>query len=100
MPSFQEGMPMVGLQALAAGTALVMSAVGACLDMVNIGENGYLIEAGNIKGYALALRQLLDDPDLLHKYKINSRLKAKSFDINEVVHAYKNIYQNIVIGYI
>jgi L-malate glycosyltransferase len=98
MPSYQEGMPMVGLQALAAGAALIMSAVGACLDMVDIGKNGFLVEAGDIKGYAQALRQLLDDTDLLHEYKINSSVKAKSFDIKEVVHAYKNVYQNIVKG--
>jgi L-malate glycosyltransferase len=98
MPSYQEGMPMVGLQALAAGTALIMSAVGACLDMVDNGKNGFLIEPGDIEGYAGALRQLLEDTPLLHDYKIKSSEKAKSFDIKEVVCAYKNVYLSIVNG--
>ena len=98
MPSYQEGMPMVGLQALVAGTALIMSAVGACLDMVDNGKNGFLIEPGDIEGYAGALRQLLEDTPLLHDYKIKSSEKAKSFDIKEVVCAYKNVYLSIVNG--
>jgi len=44
MPSFAEGMPIAGLQALASGAALIMSNVGACPDMVDVGKNGYLIQ--------------------------------------------------------
>lgn len=98
MPSFQEGMPMAGLQGLASGTALVMSAVGACPDMVDIGKNGFLVNAGEVNGYVQALRKLLTDPKLLHQYKRNSQIKASEFDIKKVVNAYKCVYQSILKG--
>jgi len=98
MPSLHEGMPMVGLQGLASGLALVMSDVGACPDMVNLEENGFLIEAGDEKGYAHALRILLSDPKKLRQYKKNSVQKAAEFDIQKVIISYKKVYQSILKG--
>ena len=98
MPSFQEGMPMAGLQGLASGAALIMSNVGACPDMIDIGKNGFLVNAGEISGYVQALRKLLTDLELLHQYKMNSQTKAREFDIKKVVNAYKNVYQSILKG--
>jgi len=98
MPSLREGMPMVGLQGLASGLALVMSDVGACPDMVNTEKNGFLIEVGNEKGYAHALRTLLSDPKKLRQYKKNSVKKAAEFNIQKVIISYKNVYQSILKG--
>lgn len=98
MPSLREGMPMVGLQGLASGLALVMSDVGACPDMVNTEINGFLIEVGNEKGYAHALRILLSDPNKLRQFKKNSLQKAAEFNIRKVIISYKNVYQSILKG--
>jgi glycosyltransferase involved in cell wall biosynthesis len=98
MPSLHEGMPMVGLQGLASGLALVMSDMGACPDMVNLEKNGFLIEAGDEKGYAHALRTLLSNPKKLLQYKKSSLQKAGEFDIKKVINSYKNAYQSILKG--
>jgi glycosyltransferase involved in cell wall biosynthesis len=98
MPSLREGMPMVGLQCLASGLALVMSDVGACPDMVTLGKNGFLIEAGDEKGYAHALYTLLSDPKKLLQYKKYSIQKAEEFDIQKVINSYKDVYQSILKG--
>jgi glycosyltransferase involved in cell wall biosynthesis len=98
MPSRREGMPMVGLQGLASGSALVLSDVGACPDMVSLEKNGFLIDPGDEKGYALALRILLSDPKILRQYKKNSIQKAADFDIQKVITSYKNVYQSILKG--
>jgi len=98
MPSLREGMPMVGLQGLASGSALVMSNVGACPDMVDLEKNGFLIEAGNEEEYAHALRTLLSDPKILKQYKKSSIQKAQEFDIKKIINSYKNVYQSILKG--
>jgi len=98
MPSLREGMPMAGLQGLASGLALVMSDIGACPDMINLEENGFLIETGDVKGYANALRALLSDPKKLLRYKKSSLEKAREFDIKKVFDAYKNVYQTFLKG--
>lgn len=95
MPSFREGMPMTGLQALAAGAALVMTDTGACREMVDHGKNGYLIQAGSEDGYANALRKLLISKKVLINFKNHSMLKAKDFDLSVVLESYKNLYQYV-----
>src|SRR5574341_1656547 len=44
MPSRSEGLPVVGVQALAKGLAIVASHVGGFVDLVQQRENGYLVE--------------------------------------------------------
>jgi glycosyltransferase involved in cell wall biosynthesis len=98
MPSFREGMPMAGLQALASGSALVMSDIGACGDMVDIEKNGFLITVGDEDGYANALRILLSSPAKLLGFRKHSLKKSKDFDINKMLEHYKQAYRSIAKG--
>jgi len=41
MPSLSEGLPVVGLQALAMGLAIVASRAGGNIDLVEPGYNGF-----------------------------------------------------------
>ena len=50
MPSLSEGLPVVGVQALAKGLAFVVSDIGGFVDLVDDEENGYLIDGSNPVG--------------------------------------------------
>jgi glycosyltransferase involved in cell wall biosynthesis len=91
MPSRAEGLPVVGLQALATGLAVVASRVGGFADLVEEGENGYLLEPDDSVGFARALRRLLDDPARLLEFRRRSRELARRFDITEVGKAYEQV---------
>ena len=57
MPSRSEGLPVVGVQALAKGLAIVASRVGGFVDLVDDDKNGYLIqETGYCKIFDLVIR--------------------------------------------
>ncbi len=88
MPSLAEGLPIAGLQALAMGLALVLSRVGGCVNLVKPGRNGFLVEPGDLKGYAEALRHLLIEPDLLKRCRQASLTHAQQFQMNAVISAY------------
>ena len=64
LPAYHEGMPMVMLEAMAAGLPVVCTRVNAIPEVVKDGENGILVEPGDRAGLAAALRSLLGDPDL------------------------------------
>jgi len=96
MPSLRESMPMVGLQALAAGNALIMSNVGACPEMVDEGKNGYLIPINDIDAYASALRKLLESHEKLFDFKKRSQEKSAAFDIDDVLDKYRHVYQEVI----
>src|SRR5262249_11996833 len=81
MPSLSEGLPMVGLQALASGLALVTSRAGGLVDLVEEGKNGFLHESGDQAGFAASLTRLIQEPDLLKAMQNTSLRKAGNFDI-------------------
>jgi glycosyltransferase involved in cell wall biosynthesis len=96
MPSNSEGLPVVGVQGLALGLAIVASRVGGFVDLVSERENGFLIEPGDRIGFEQALRLLLSDPARLQRFRLASRQKAREFDIDQVTLAYEKIFQQVV----
>jgi glycosyltransferase involved in cell wall biosynthesis len=94
LPSLSEGLPVVGVQALAMGLALVLSRVGGCGDLVEQGKNGFLIEPDDIGGFEKALRILLEDRARLGAFRLASRQMANRFDINRVVESYNQIFHD------
>ncbi len=96
MPSLTEGLPVVGVKALATGLAIVASRVGGFLDIVDEGINGSLIDLKNPHGYASALKSLLEDPERLKAFRLASLHKAHEFDIQKVVDAYEKIFSAVV----
>ena len=94
MPSLSEGLPVVGVQSLAMGLAIVASPVGGFIDLVEDGVNGYLVSAPS--SAAQRLEELLNDPERLHRYRKASRQMAKRFDINNVVAAYEELFFEVI----
>ncbi|WP_273670286.1 glycosyltransferase [Janthinobacterium fluminis] len=64
LPSYHEGLPMAMLEAMAAGKAVVVTPVGAIPEAVSAGENGLLVQPGDVAALAGALRALLADAAL------------------------------------
>lgn len=89
MPSLSEGLPVVGVQAMAMGLALVLSRVGGCVPLVTEGKNGYLINPEEPVGYEQALRELISDPERLMSYRLSSRKFAYTFSLEQSVKQYK-----------
>jgi glycosyltransferase involved in cell wall biosynthesis len=93
MPSLSEGLPVVGVQALAMGLAIVANKVGGFVDLVEPGRNGSLAEPGDREGLTAALRALLSNPAALEKARRRSRELARRFDIESVADDYQAIFR-------
>lgn len=89
MPSLSEGLPVVGVQALANGLAFVVSKIGGFADLVDNNKNGFLIDLQSRDAFAQALRNLISDPDLLMKFRQASLQKAKQFDMAHIANQYE-----------
>ncbi|MBA5607593.1 glycosyltransferase family 4 protein [Duganella sp. FT3S] len=61
LPSYDEGLPMAMLEAMAAGKAVVVTPVGGIPQAVRDGHNGVLVPVGDPAALARALGRLLDD---------------------------------------
>ena len=91
MPSLWEGLPVVGVQALAMGLAIVASPVGGLLDLVVSGKNGFLIEGDDVEKWGEKLRLLISDPKRLVEHRKMSRLFAEKFSLSSVVRLYEEV---------
>jgi glycosyltransferase involved in cell wall biosynthesis len=93
MPSLSEGLPMVGIQALACGLAIVANNVGGFSDLVVQDRNGYLADAGDRSALVEALRRYLSDPWTLLNARRCSLERASRFDIKAIVDQYEMVFQ-------
>ena len=96
MPSLSEGLPVVGLQALAMGLAIVASRAGGNVDLVEPGSNGFLADPGDREAFSSALRSLLSDRKALQNARQASLNLARRFDIRTVVDQYETIFRETV----
>src|SRR5207245_9919215 len=64
LPSANEGTPVTAIEALAAGRPVVATRVGGVPDVVRDGEDGFLVEAGDVDGLAERLAAVAADPGL------------------------------------
>lgn len=95
MPSRAEGLPVVGVQALASGLALVVGRAGGFADLVTDGENGSLRDPDDADGFASSLRGLLSNPAALLSARQKSLQLAQAFDIERVVDAYEKLLTQV-----
>ncbi|MBA3245733.1 MAG: glycosyltransferase family 4 protein [Actinobacteria bacterium] len=67
LPSRSEGMGRVLVEAFCRGRGVVGSDVGGIPDLVHDGENGLLVEPGDVAALADALARVLGDPTLAER---------------------------------
>jgi len=64
LPSYNEGLPMSLLEAMAAGLPVLSTPVGGIPEVLEQGVNGLIADAGNIQSIADSMLALADDADL------------------------------------
>jgi glycosyltransferase involved in cell wall biosynthesis len=62
LPSHLEGLPVSLLEAMAAGQAVIVSAVGSVPEVVTHGRDGWLVPVGEVEPLACALLYLASNP--------------------------------------
>lgn len=96
MPSLSEGLPVVGVQALANGLALVVNRAGGLSELVEEGVNGRTCEVGDEDCFVEALRWSLSDLVRLQKLKASSLVKAAEYDIQKIAAAYERVLGEVL----
>lgn len=84
LPSYAEGLPVVLLEAMAAGCAVIATDVGAVPEIIKRNRNGILISPGDIQALRNALLLTIQDKILLktmqnHNYHDSSKYTAANY---------------------
>jgi glycosyltransferase involved in cell wall biosynthesis len=77
LPSYNEGLPFAIVEAMAAGLPIVATPVGGIPEVVGDGQNGLLVQPGDIPRLAEALAHLAAHPDLRQRLGQHSRHRAE-----------------------
>jgi glycosyltransferase involved in cell wall biosynthesis len=73
LPSHNEALPLVILEAMAHGRPVVTTPVGSIRDAVTHEVNGLLVESGNVTSLTEALDRMIRDPCLRQQMGLNAR---------------------------
>jgi glycosyltransferase involved in cell wall biosynthesis len=76
IPSRQEGLGIVGLEAMASGLPIVSTRCGGPEDYVREGETGYLVDVDDAGGFADRMQELLDAPATRERLGHEARRRA------------------------
>ena len=93
LPSSAESFGLAALEAMASGVAIISSNAGG-LPEINIdGQTGYLDDFDNIEEMSRKAISILSNKTKLDNFKNNAFLKAKEYDINNIVPIYEKTYK-------
>ena len=96
LPSEAEGLSNALLEAMAAGRAVIASRTSGSIDIVHDGENGLLVDIGNVEQLANTLRRMASECDLRHKLGQAARSTIqRDYSIDSVASIYVDLYRGI-----
>lgn len=96
LPSRHEPLGIVNLEAMAAGKAVIASAVGGVPELVRDGETGLLVPGGDPAALAVALKRLISSPQLRETLGGGGKARAAEFDWSVIAAQYRELYQGLL----
>jgi glycosyltransferase involved in cell wall biosynthesis len=89
-PSLQENFPMVLLEAMAGGCAVLTSDAPGCKEVV--GEAGLVSPAGDVTALAECLAKLTSDPDLVDGLGVAGMKRAAGFASSRIAAEFESLF--------
>lgn len=90
-----ETFGIVVIEAMSLGRPVIASRIGGLSDVINDGENGFLVPAGDVAALRQAIQRLLDDPELRAKMEQGALRRAQDFRAVAVVPRIESVYQTL-----
>jgi glycosyltransferase involved in cell wall biosynthesis len=82
LPSYDEGLPMALLEAMAHGLVPITTPVGGIPEAVTDGVHGLLVPPGDPAALARALHRLVENDTLRERLGHHAHLQAATFDVD------------------
>lgn len=96
LPSYNEGLPMSILEAMAVGLPILSTSVGGIPEAITDGVEGFLIKPGNVDELSIRLSQLIGDTALAQHMGESARHKAEAcFSSDAVLLSIERLYTEL-----
>jgi len=95
--SITEGFGTMVLQAMAHGVPVVAASTGGIIALVKDGENGFLVRVGDHEALATRILNLLNDPDLSHRFgEAGRETAATHFSLESMMASTRELYAEVL----
>ncbi len=97
LSSLSEGMPITVLEAMAAGSPVVATKVGALPELVEEGKTGFLVESKQPEAMAERLASFLANRELAKSFGLEARRKVeREFSLDSMLRRYADLYISVL----
>ena len=96
LPSFEEGMPNVVLEAMASGLPIVTTDIYGNRELVVHEENGLLFPPASVQALEAALLRLLREPEARRGMGNRSRTRAQDYGWGRTAQTYWELSQRVI----
>jgi glycosyltransferase involved in cell wall biosynthesis len=97
LPSSAEGMPIAILESMAVGLPVIATRVGGIPDMITHGQEGLLINHGDVDGLAKAISQLAEDRSAMSTMSEGGlRRVHQLYDVSVGVQQLEDLYRRVM----
>jgi len=91
-----EGTPLSLVEAMASGLPIVSTAAGGVPELIENGEDGFLVQLGDVKGLSDSMTLLLKNPETRGLFGTAAARRARdNFDVPVMIRAYEDMYENL-----
>lgn len=97
-PSKQEGLPVALMEAMICGLPIVCSDIRGNTDLVKHKVNGFLCDLNSVDEFKDSIEELINNTDLLYKFKINNQGDILKFSVENVIKEMEMMYGLDVIN--
>ena len=94
-PSREESFGIVNLEAMASGLPVVATKIGGILDVIQDGENGFLIEPDDAGQLTEKMRLLLESHELRQRMSLRALQSVSRFDWSHIIQDYLRVYRDV-----
>jgi glycosyltransferase involved in cell wall biosynthesis len=100
LPSLAEGLPLSLLEAMAAGTPVVATAIGGTDEAIEDGVTGLLVPPSDVPALAAGLERVLADPAEAHRRaEAGAARVASLFRAERMVERIEALYEDLLVGH-